>query len=407
MNIMLVDDDRYVLEGLKKLLDWNCKIMQKKFCSFFFAIINIEWEDIQMNIMLVDDDRYVLEGLKKLLDWNTFHGKLTATASNGAEALELFLHTRPDVVISDIKMPVMDGISLARHIHEHAPDITIILLTSYGEFEYAQKAIQYQVANYILKPITKEKINDLQLILEDIYHKRNDHKEEFLSNWKPTFEESILAALRSQDAKMFDDFFSSPHFQERLARDHSNAYGIQLLNFLYLYLGELHINPDIVAASKERAMDEYWNLPDKDAKANYLISTYYDTLLSIHTQKNKNLDSISSYVKEYVENHYTEPDLNISALADKLNVSLSYLSTVFKQTAGINLSSYISAMRISHAKKVLADPSHSIAEAAILSGYEDAKYFARLFKRKCGMTPSEYRNLSLQKNTLLPKGELS
>lgn len=381
--------------------------MQKKFCSFFFSIINIEWEDIQMNIMLVDDDRYVLEGLKKLLDWNTFHGKLTATASNGAEALELFLHTRPDVVISDIKMPVMDGISLARHIHEHAPDITIILLTSYGEFEYAQKAIQYQVANYILKPITKEKINDLQLILEDIYHKRNDHKEEFLSNWKPTFEESILAALRSQDAKMFDDFFSSPHFQERLARDHSNAYGIQLLNFLYLYLGELHINPDIVAASKERAMDEYWNLPDKDAKANYLISTYYDTLLSIHTQKNKNLDSISSYVKEYVENHYTEPDLNISALADKMNVSLSYLSTVFKQTAGINLSSYISAMRISHAKKVLADPSHSIAEAAILSGYEDAKYFARLFKRKCGMTPSEYRNLSLQKNTLLPKGELS
>ena len=381
--------------------------MQKKFCSFFFSIINIEWEDIQMNIMLVDDDRYVLEGLKKLLDWNTFHGKLTATASNGAEALELFLHTRPDVVISDIKMPVMDGISLARHIHEHAPDITIILLTSYGEFEYAQKAIQYQVANYILKPITKEKINDLQLILEDIYHKRNDHKEEFLSNWKPTFEESILAALRSQDAKMFDDFFSSPHFQERLARDHSNAYGIQLLNFLYLYLGELHINPDIVAASKERAMDEYWNLPDKDAKANYLISTYYDTLLSIHTQKNKNLDSISSYVKEYVENHYTEPDLNISALADKMNVSLSYLSTVFKQTAGIILSSYISAMRISHAKKVLAYPSHSIAEAAILSGYEDAKYFARLFKRKCGMTPSEYRNLSLQKNTLLPKGELS
>ena len=357
--------------------------MQKKFCSFFFAIINIEWEDIQMNIMLVDDDRYVLEGLKKLLDWNTFHGRLTATASNGAEALELFLHTRPDVVISDI------------------------LLTSYGEFEYAQKAIQYQVADYILKPITKEKINELQLLLEDIYHKRNDHKEEFLSNWKPTFEESILAALRSQDTKMFDDFFSSPHFQERLARDHSNAYGIQLLNFLYLYLGELHINPDIVAASKERAMDEYWNLPGKDAKANYLISTYYDTLLSIHTQKNKNLDSISSYVKEYVENHYTEPDLNISALADKMNVSLSYLSTVFKQTAGINLSSYISAMRISHAKKVLADPSHSIAEAASLSGYEDAKYFARLFKRKCGMTPSEYRNLSLQKNTLLPKGELS
>lgn len=354
--------------------------------------------------MLVDDDKYVLEGLKRLLNWNAFHGRLTATASNGAEALELFLHTRPDVVISDIKMPIMDGISLARHIHEQSEDITIILLSSYGEFEYAQKAIQYQVANYILKPITKEKINELQLILESICHKRNDRKEEFLSNWNLTFEESILASLRSQDTKIFDDFFSSSHFQEKLAKDYSNAYGIQLLNFLYLYLSELHINPGIVSAAKEKAMDEYWNLPGKDAKANYLISIYYDTLLSVHNQKNKNLESISSYVREYVEKHYTDPDLNISALADKMNVSLSYLSTVFKQTAGINLSSYISTMRINHAKKILADPSLSISAAAVLSGYEDAKYFARLFKRKCGMTPSEYRNLSLQKNSLLPKG---
>ena len=169
-----------------------------------------------MNIMLVDDDRYVLEGLKKLLDWNTFHGRLTATASNGAEALELFFHTRPDVVISDIKMPVMDGISLARHIHEHAPDITIILLTSYGEFEYAQKAIQYQVADYILKPITKEKINELQLLLEDIYHKRNDHKEEFLSNWKPTFEESILAALEVRTPKCLMIFSAPRTFRSAL-----------------------------------------------------------------------------------------------------------------------------------------------------------------------------------------------
>lgn len=360
-----------------------------------------------MNIMLVDDDRYVLEGLKKLLNWNTFCGRLTATASNGAEALELFMACRPDVVITDIKMPVMDGMALACHIHEQSPDITIILLSSYGEFEYAQKAIQYKVANYILKPVTKEKINQLQLLLEDIYRKRTHQKEEFLSNWKPGFEDTIMTALRSQDIKTFDDFFASPHFHEKLARDTSNAYGIQLISFLYLYLSDLHIDSAIVSAAKEKAMNEYWNLSSKAAKANYLISTYYDTLLSVCRQKSKTLDSISSYAKEYVKEHYTESQLNISALADKMNVSLSYLSTIFKQSEGINLSTYISTLRLNHAKALLANPSCSIAQAALLSGYEDAKYFARLFKRKCGMTPSEYRNLSLQRNNLLPEGALS
>ncbi|MGN0304715.1 MAG: response regulator, partial [Lachnospiraceae bacterium] len=196
-------------------------------------------EGVSMNIMLVDDDRYVLEGLKKLLNWNAFCGRLTATASNGAEALELFISCRPDVIITDIKMPVMDGISLACHVHEQSPDITIILLSSYGEFEYAQKAIQYKVASYILKPITKEKVNELQLLLEDLYHRRTHQKEEFLSNWKPNFEETIMAALRNQDIKMFDDFFASCHFHEKLDRDTSNAYGIQLINFLYLYLSDL------------------------------------------------------------------------------------------------------------------------------------------------------------------------
>lgn len=367
----------------------------------------IGWGRIRMNIMLVDDDKHVLEGLKKLLDWNAFHGRLTATASNGAEALTLFVQAWPDVIISDIKMPVMDGITLARHVHEQSPDISMILLSGYSEFEHAQKAIQYQVENYILKPITREKINELQHILECIDQRRSSQKKEFLSNWKHDFKESILTALRGQNTKMFDTFFSSSLFHEKLGQDPSNAYGIQLLDFLYLYLSELHINPDIISAAKEKAMNDYWDLPGKDAKANYLISAYYDTLISVNAQKNKNLDSISSHVKEYVEAHYAESDLNISLLADKMNISLSYLSTVFKQTAGINLSAYIANLRLGRAKELLADPSHSISEAATLSGYDDAKYFAKLFKRKCGMTPSEYRNLSLQKNQLMPKGEPS
>lgn len=354
-----------------------------------------------MNLMLVDDDKHVLEGLKKHLDWNSFEGKLTATASNGREALNLIEGTRPDVIISDIRMPVMDGISLAQAIQEQRLNIDLILLSGYGEFEYAQKAIRYQVSKYILKPITRQKIDELQAMLVELCQARKHQKEDFLSNWDHAFRDQILKALRDNAPDAFDDYFSSRLFAEKLRSDTSNAFGIQMLNFLYGYLSELNISPEIIASSKERAMNLYYDLPSTDEKSNYLISTYYDAITSIHTRKSKNLDSISMHVEDYVSSHFMEPDLNISCLADRMNVSLSYLSTVFKQRLGVNLSTYITTLRLNHAKELLADPGLPISEVASQSGYEDAKYFAKLFKKKFCMTPSECRNLMMQKNSPL------
>lgn len=354
-----------------------------------------------MNLMLVDDDKHVLEGLKKLLDWNSFEGKLTATASNGREALDLIDGTKPDVIISDIRMPVMDGILLAQAIQEKSLDIDIILLSGYGEFEYAQKAIQYHVSKYILKPITRQKIAELQDMLMELCQTKRHKKEAFLSNWDHAFRERVMNALRDNTPDAFDEFFSSPAFIEKLRADASNAFGIQMLNFLYHYLSELNISPEIIASSKENAMNHYWDLPSPDEKSNYLISTFYDAITSIHIRKNKNLASISTYVEEYTAAHYMEPDLNISCLADKMNVSLSYLSTVFKQRIGVNLSTYITTLRLNHGRELLADPGLPISEVAALSGYEDAKYFAKLFKKRFCMTPSEFRHLALQKNSPL------
>lgn len=79
-----------------------------------------------------------------------------------------------------------------------------------------------------------------------------------------------------------------------------------------------------------------------------------------------------------------------------MHVSLSHLSTVFKQTTGNNLSAYVTELRLEKARELLSDMQYSISEVSVLSGYSDAKYFAKLFKKKMGSTPSEYRNLIIQ-----------
>ncbi len=354
-----------------------------------------------MKVLLVDDEKYAIEGLKNMLDWKAFEGELIGTAANGQEALDMVASNKPDVIISDIKMPIMDGLTLAMKIDELMRGIHFILLSGHGEFQYAQKAIQYNVKDYILKPITREKILQLEELLIQINQSNQTKKKEFLSIWDNSLQEEILNAFRKTNRKTFDEFFQSDLFVSHMSSESANATGIQLINFLYQYLMEINIDKEILSRSKAHAMDEYWELPNKEEKINYLITKYYDVLMSVDEQKQSNVDAISTYARQYVENHFAEPYFNISFLANEMNVSISYLSTVFKQTMGTNLSSYIISLRMNRAKELLKDMKYSISDVAILSGYEDSRYFAKFFKKKTNMTPTEYRNLAIQKNNII------
>ena len=117
---------------------------------------------------------------------------------------------------------------------------------------------------------------------------------------------------------------------------------------------------------------------------------------SVSLQKSSHTDAITLYAIRYIEEHYTDPEFNLSALSFAMHVSLSHLSTVFKQATGTNLSAYVSELRLEKARCLLSDMHYSISEVSYLSGYADAKYFAKLFKKRMGSTPTEYRNLIIQ-----------
>lgn len=111
-----------------------------------------------VNVMLVDDEVLALDYLKNLIDWEAHGYHVAGCASSGKRALELYEKTMPEIVISDIRMPVMDGLELTRHLKEKNREVLVVLLSAYGDFEYAKKGIEYGVSNYLLKHELSEEL---------------------------------------------------------------------------------------------------------------------------------------------------------------------------------------------------------------------------------------------------------
>mgnify|MGYP000846034872 FL=1 len=116
----------------------------------------------EITVMLVDDEKLFIENLLSIYDWNSNGFNIVSAASNGKQALKQFQKFHPQVVITDIRMPFMDGIKLIQSIRKQDKTTKIVLLSSYGDFKYAQQAIKEGITNYILKDeMDSEHISEL------------------------------------------------------------------------------------------------------------------------------------------------------------------------------------------------------------------------------------------------------
>ena len=103
--------------------------------------------------ILCDDNEIILEGLSSQIKWKDLGIELTATAADGNEAWELIQKNPPDLLITDIRMPYMDGLELSKKARELNPNIVILIISAYDDFQYARTAMHLQAFDYILKPI--------------------------------------------------------------------------------------------------------------------------------------------------------------------------------------------------------------------------------------------------------------
>lgn len=109
-------------------------------------------------VIAADDEMYIREALEKLISWEKMGCVLEKVCSNGRELLDRVEEERPDIVITDIRMPLVDGLEVCRSIREQVPETQVIILSAYSDFEYARTALRYHACEYVLKVSVLEEL---------------------------------------------------------------------------------------------------------------------------------------------------------------------------------------------------------------------------------------------------------
>lgn len=262
-------------------------------------------------LLVVDDEAIMRKGIANFIDWDSLDCKVAGTADNGAHAIEFIKENPVDIVITDIKMPVADGLAVAKYICEHKPEIKVILLTGYADFEYAKTAIKYNVSAFILKPTNKK---ELMEAIQDA------QKQIITSKKHSSIAKEELAFLKDQLLLEMTGSAWLPSFSERL-----ESLGITLSHyyvaaFQFVPLGnDTDSLKNIIIGGKENACCYRYN--------NLMIAVYF-------------LDGPSECIPEAIPDHCRE----IGVIAKTLD----------SRQVSVGISQYHSGA---------ADFSHGVSEA--------------------------------------------
>ena len=539
-----------------------------------------------LKLLIVDDEINICRLISKLVNWDLLELENAGTAYDGQSALTLAETEKPDIVLTDIRMPNDDGLNFIRKCTQILPDTLFIIISGYHSFEYAKQAIKYGVFDFLTKPINQDDLNStlfrachtilkrqrdeqalahfetitaryhslssnsrkellnslihgtntgltslqeinnsfgfnfmpgffqtgavyidiedgnsnyimtLSLHIEKIISDTlfplctdaelytNNHAVVFLVNYEEAREsvileqyQEILTSARQYDSdghsfaatvclgspvreiQMLADSWEKcrnciksrvllgvnriiSYERSQPARQNKSSAAFPAQTELWKELKkeiELH-NPEHVLStfqSLSRSMLPYfkqfpseiytWYIQtlsrleayfretgyiDPDFAAGNAITgdSLYEcfTLRQLNTSLRKYIEQIFSYyeekvqnsdtkiiqmVKKYIQTHYGE-SLDLDTVAGQVFLSPAYLGILFKQKTGQNYTDYVMDIRIEKSKELLHDVTMTIAEIASAVGYKDVKYFSKLFKRKLGITPKEYRKIS-------------
>lgn len=345
-----------------------------------------------MKAIVVDDDEVVLQGLHTVIPWDTLGFCEVISAKNGEEAYQKAVAENPDVIITDIRMPVMDGLDLARKIHETMDGVSVIIMSAYEDFEYARSAMRYGVSDYILKPIDLDKINQLVLRLKEIRDVKSAR-----SNVMRNLYNGDLKARIFEDLKegLLDDIETLlKQYSEHASIEDVRSMCLKLVELLFSYYENIGLNLNAVRSFQLEAIDKIMELKSAQEICSVTHCLFCDIFTFVSKEKADREAILANAAKQMMEQEFANCSFSLQYVADKLGVTPSRLSVLFHKAFGVNFSSYLAQVRITKAQELLKDFSLKIDEIGSMVGYTDSHYFAKVFKRVVNLTPSEYRNVS-------------
>ena len=202
-----------------------------------------------LKVFLVEDESIVREGLKNNIPWQEYGYQFMGEASDGEMALPMIRKIRPDVLITDIKMPFMDGLALSQIVTQEIPDIKIIIISGYDEFEYAQRAIRVGVEQYLLKPVTRGALRKVLLEIREKIETEQEQKS-YLDTFQNEMKEYEEYSRRNFLEKVFGGALSVQQIYEEAAKI-SLELGGPCYNIVLLSLQVKRQNPEAVMREPE------------------------------------------------------------------------------------------------------------------------------------------------------------
>lgn len=399
-------------------------------------------------VLIADDEMIIRTELAKAFDWNLYGMEIVGLAKNGLEAITMVEDLKPDICLLDVNMPFINGLELIEKIIKTNKDIINVIISGHDEFQYAQKAVQLGVYDYVLKPIDEVSFIEMLLrIKSKLDQAENSRHHELLSN-------AIMEESKEQLQNEFLIRWLRGEKQQQEIKEGLDYFHITLPKNIGLVLIKLNIpvgiaENDAAKANQiskcQKVLNDYLKkdtiicFANLHADCMLLLITVSDIVvwnslgrkieqqlyssigLQVKVFKNLVPDGAKSVptvfksteielktesgylplvkkIKQYVEKNYEDSQLRLQNFANDNQISISYLSKIFKQETGVVFIDYLIKFRIMKSLELLEQSSLKISEISEMVGYSSQHYYCEAFKKVMGMAPTEYRKRGNQKN---------
>lgn len=393
-------------------------------------------------LIIVDDEFLVVKGLKETVDWAALDVEVVATCSDGRQGLQAVRLYKPDLVISDIRMPVCDGLTLAETLEREHADCAVIIYSGFSDFDYVSKAMEHGVTRYLLKPIENSTLMEkVKEVLSQLEQTRENRKAvEQYKMGLPLLKQTLITKLLegadageaetdlkkigvippkrgiviecaplppAQDASLnrafnelseaLESFGSvAVNYGDRFvivtALEDAEAIYDRVKSLLDGMKGE---GGPLLTAGISAPYGRGKTLQQAYAQAKRLREKIlFPTVNNIAADEESSPSGKKSKLVADALNIITQrygSKLSVSDVAGSLYVSESHLMHEFKETLGKTFNECLTEYRMTKARQTLdAGGGLRIKEIAALVGYSDVKYFSTLFKEFAGVSPAEY-----------------
>lgn len=346
-------------------------------------------------ILIVDDKEVFRRKLKRMAYFRENSGKfcIAYEAQNGIEAMKVLENNRVDVVLTDIRMPFIDGIELLKRINEKNLCGCVLLLSEFADFNYAKAGILNGAFDYILKPVDEEKIREA---FERVYSYMNSVSKTEKAE-KP--EVDLLAEFILSGNRM-NVITCSNKVINGIRNSHPNRdeFGLQMVvitDYLRKKITERLPYLDLYISFPDREQSSGWNAESSAEDFSSRMQELTDTVQLLSVPDG------SAQVRQACRMILDDPhgQNSIGSIAERLFTTKKYLSALMKKETGRSAVKYITQIKIERAKKLIRDSGMRVGEISEMLGFADSDYFSKVFKKMTGLSPREYREAYDERRT--------